>query len=75
MKIGLIKSKDEKQETELVIRLNGKVLCEKVTVRKLTILDTTALAVSMMFLPVLFHGMLIERANLQQKQEENQESE
>jgi hypothetical protein len=72
MRIRPRKSNDEKQETELVIKLNGQVVLTKEMAKNLTILDTTVLAVSVMFLPVLFQGMLIESDNPLRKESENE---
>jgi len=71
MKRGQSKSNDAKPVTELAIKLNGQVVLERATVKNLTILDTTLLAVSIMFLPVLFQGMRTESGSLHTKRDEN----
>ena len=63
MRRDLRRLKDEKHETELEVKLNGQVVLTKAMIKNLTIWDTTALAVSVMFLPVLFHGMRTESDN------------
>lgn len=60
---------EEKQETELEIKLNGQVVLTKAMTKNLTMLDTTLLAVSIMFLPVLFQSTLTESDNPLIKQE------